>query len=97
MKASSRMKVVFAGMVAADAAQGGAAWAVLQYVLGLKHLGHDVCFVEPISSAKLRPGGTTLSGSAVPKAARTVPTAFCVTPERRPAHSTPFTKYSQEK
>jgi hypothetical protein len=57
------MKVVFAGMVAADAAQGGAAWAVLQYVLGLKHLGHDVCFVEPISRSKLRPVGATLAQS----------------------------------
>ena len=76
MKASSRMKVVFAGMVAADAAQGGAAWAVLQYVLGLKHLGHDVCFVEPISSAKLRPVGTTLSGSAASRRFRRIAAAF---------------------
>jgi hypothetical protein len=61
--AASRLKVVFAGMVAADAAQGGAAWAVLQYVLGLEHLGHDVCFVEPISPSKLRPVGAALTRS----------------------------------
>jgi hypothetical protein len=34
-------------MVAGDPGQGGAAWAVLQYVLGLRQLGHDVVLVEP--------------------------------------------------
>lgn len=57
------MRVVFAGMIATDAGQGGAAWAVLQYVLGLKQLGHDVCFVEPISKSKLRPRGTAFADS----------------------------------
>ena len=38
---------------------------------------------------------TTLSGSAVPNAASTVPTAVCDTPKRSPTHSTPLTKYSQ--
>ena len=36
-------------MVAGDPFQGGATWAVLQYVLGLRRLGHDVLFVEPIA------------------------------------------------
>ena len=63
MTATSRLKVVFAGMVAADRAQGGAAWAVLQYVLGLKDLGHEICLVEPISASKLHPVGTTLARS----------------------------------
>ncbi len=35
-------------MVAAVPGQGGAAWAVLQYVLGLQRLGHEVLFVEQI-------------------------------------------------
>ena len=33
-------------MVAAAPHQGGATWAVLQYLLGFKRLGHDVYFVE---------------------------------------------------
>jgi hypothetical protein len=39
-------RVVVSGMVAADPCQGGAAWAVLQYVLGLERLGHDLLLVE---------------------------------------------------
>jgi hypothetical protein len=35
-------------MVAGDPHQGGATWAVLQYVLGLQALGHDVMLVEPV-------------------------------------------------
>jgi hypothetical protein len=35
-------------MVAGDPHQGGATWAVLQYVLGLRGLGHDVVLVEPV-------------------------------------------------
>lgn len=35
-------------MVAGDHLQGGAAWAVLQYVVGLRRLGHDVWLVEPV-------------------------------------------------
>src|SRR5262245_15294777 len=50
--ASSRLSVIVTGMIAADPLQGGAAWAVLQYVLGLKQLGHHVCFIEPIGPAK---------------------------------------------
>jgi hypothetical protein len=42
------MRVVVSGMVAGDHLQGGAAWAVLQYVLGLRRLGHDVWLVEPV-------------------------------------------------
>jgi hypothetical protein len=41
-------RIVVSGMVAGDPHQGGATWAVLQYVLGLKRLGHDVCLVEPV-------------------------------------------------
>jgi hypothetical protein len=48
MRAASRVRILFAGMIAADAQQGGAAWAVLQYVLGFRQLGHHVQFVEPL-------------------------------------------------
>jgi hypothetical protein len=45
---SERLRVLVAGMVAGDPNQGGAAWAVLQYVLGLRRLGHHVYLVEPV-------------------------------------------------
>ena len=35
-------------MIAGDPGQGGATWAILQYVLGLRRLGHDVWLVEPV-------------------------------------------------
>jgi hypothetical protein len=40
------IRVVMSGMVAGDPDQGGATWAVLQYVLGLRRLGCDVVLVE---------------------------------------------------
>src|SRR3954464_4853488 len=56
---SRRLTILFSGMIAADPRQGGATWAVLQYLLGLRRLGHDVYFVEPIPPPSLRPSGTT--------------------------------------
>ena len=44
------MKIVVAGMVSDVPAQGGASWAVLQYVLGLRRLGHEVVLIEPVRS-----------------------------------------------
>ena len=61
MVTTSRLTVLCTGTVAADAEQGGAAWAILQYVLGFKQLGHRVYFVEPVSAAKLRPSGVPLA------------------------------------
>src|SRR5262245_4187118 len=49
------MKILVSGMVAGNPGQGGAAWAVLQYVLGLLQLGHDVYLVEPVSSGQVLP------------------------------------------
>jgi len=43
------MRITVCGMVAGDPHQGGASWAVLQYVLGLERLGHDVLLVEPVT------------------------------------------------
>ena len=37
-------------MIAGDPRQGGATWAVLQYLLGLRRLGHEVYFVEPLGA-----------------------------------------------
>ena len=39
-------------MIAATPWQGGAAWAVLQYLLGLRRLGCSVYFMEPIDRAR---------------------------------------------
>jgi hypothetical protein len=47
-------------MIAADPLQGGATWAVLQYVLGLRQLGHKVVVVEPISVKSFRPADCDL-------------------------------------
>jgi hypothetical protein len=40
--------VIVSGMIAATPRQGGAAWAVLQYLLGLRRLGCSVYFMEPV-------------------------------------------------
>ena len=61
--ARSRLSILVSGMIAADAFQGGATWAVLQYVLGLIQLGHRVCFVEPVPRSKLHPANTPLRRS----------------------------------
>src|SRR3712207_2298547 len=50
-------------MIAGVPHQGGATWAVLQYLLGLKRLGHEVYFVEPVKEAALRPIGAPLDRS----------------------------------
>jgi hypothetical protein len=47
---ADRLKILLSGMVAGNPNQGGATWAVLQYVAGLARLGHEVVLVEPIRS-----------------------------------------------
>ncbi len=49
-----RIRILLSGMIAGVPRQGGAAWAVLQYLLGLKRLGHEVYVVEPVSKEALR-------------------------------------------
>ena len=44
----SGLRILFSGMVAGDPGQGGASWSILQYVLGLRALGHRVRLVEPV-------------------------------------------------
>lgn len=46
------MRILLAGMVAETPGHGGASWAVLQYVRGLRRLGHDVLLVEPVARLK---------------------------------------------
>jgi hypothetical protein len=48
------LKILLSGMVAGDPGQGGATWAVLQYFLGLRDLGHDVVLVEPVDPVEGR-------------------------------------------
>ena len=44
----SGLRILFSGMVAGDPEQGGASWSILQHVLGLRALGHEVRLVEPV-------------------------------------------------
>ena len=55
--------ILVSGMIASDPHQGGATWAVLQYLIGLRRLGHDVYFVEPIARNKRQPAEASLSRS----------------------------------
>jgi hypothetical protein len=74
-----RLRAFVSGMIAGDPHQGGATWAVLQYVLGLRSLGHDVYLVEPIAPASLRPVGTSLSTSVNARYFREVAARFGLT------------------
>lgn len=47
--------VIVAGMLAGDPHQGGATWATLQWVLGLRALGHDVVVIDPVPAGPIRP------------------------------------------
>ncbi|HEY1381199.1 MAG TPA: hypothetical protein VGF55_30645 [Gemmataceae bacterium] len=60
---TGRLTILVTGMIAAVPRQGGWVWAVLQYLLGLRRLGHDVWFVEPIGDKALRPAGAALAES----------------------------------
>jgi hypothetical protein len=58
------LRVVFGGSFARVPRQGGLAWVVLQWVLGLRRLGHQVLLLEPLRRDDLLPAGTTLRASA---------------------------------
>jgi hypothetical protein len=60
---SDPLTIIVSGMVAAVPHQGGATWAILQYLLGLERLGHDVYFIEPIADRDLQRSGSTLTDS----------------------------------
>src|SRR3954465_4173829 len=59
----NKLKILFSGMIAADPYQGGATWAVLQYVLGLKELGHEIVLIEPIAASAIRSKNGSLTDS----------------------------------
>lgn len=48
---SERLRILVAGRLAAAPGQGGAAWALLQWVLGFRALGHEVWVAEPLPAA----------------------------------------------
>lgn len=70
-----KLNILFSGMVAGDPWQGGATWAVLQYVLGLRRLGHEVLLVEPVGKT-LRPRGAALGDTEQARYFRDVAAAF---------------------
>ena len=74
--APTRPTTVVSGMVAAVPDRGGATWAVLQYVLGLERLEHDVHLIEQIPATALTPAGSTLEGSDNARYFRAVTAAF---------------------
>lgn len=57
------LRILVGGAFARVPGQGGLDWVVLQYVLGLRRLGHQVLLVEPVADEDLRPEGVTLPGS----------------------------------
>jgi len=57
------MTIIVSGMIAADPHQGGATWAVLQYVLGLRQLGHEVFLIEPLTPPKSSGGDWEFAAS----------------------------------
>jgi hypothetical protein len=63
MGSRSRLRIFVSGMIAGDPYQAGATWAVLQYVLGLRQLGHEVYLVEPVAPLSWQPIGTPLAAS----------------------------------
>jgi hypothetical protein len=60
---NNKLKILLGGMIAKIPGQGGLTWVVLQYLLGLQRLGHEVHFLELVTPSDLAPGGVSLSGS----------------------------------
>jgi hypothetical protein len=71
-----RLRILVSGMIAAVPHHGGATWAVLQYVLGFRALGHDTVFVEQVEPAALRPEGSALEESDNARYMRSVANRF---------------------
>ena len=54
------MKIVLAGIIARYP-YGGVTWCSLMYLLGLRSLGHDVCYIEDTGECIYNPELNTLS------------------------------------
>ena len=53
----TKLNILVASSIASVPEQGGWTWAVLQYLLGLKRLGHEVFYLEVIEPAKVEEHG----------------------------------------
>ena len=54
---TAKLNIVVASSIAAVPNQGGWTWAVLQYLLGLRGLGHEVFYLDVIDPKLLEPHG----------------------------------------
>jgi hypothetical protein len=94
-----RLGIVVSGMMAGDPYHGGATWAVLQYVLGLRRMGHDVYFVEPVADSSIRPKGARLDDSNNARYFHDVVTRFGLSDRaallRRDTHDTVGIEYDR--
>jgi hypothetical protein len=63
---SDRQRIVLGATLAGVPGQGGAAWAVLQWALGLRRLGHEVVLVEQVDSERF--SATTAAFHALTRA-----------------------------
>jgi hypothetical protein len=54
------LRILVAGRLAAAPGQGGAAWALLQWVLGFRSLGHEVWLIEPLPPEPTEAHGAAL-------------------------------------
>jgi hypothetical protein len=63
VRRGERLRIVVGGAFGRVPGQGGLAWMVLHYVLGLRRLGHQVVLVEPLDEAEIRPAGSPLASS----------------------------------
>ncbi len=70
------LNIVVAATIASTPKQAGWTWAVLQYVLGFRQLGHRVTFIDPIRPSALMPGGASLANTANAAAFRTIAQQF---------------------
>lgn len=62
-KSCSRLRILVAGRLVSAERQGGAAWAVLQWVLGFRALGHSVILVELTGETAADPEASPVSRS----------------------------------
>ena len=75
------MKIVFAGTIG-QSGLGGQVWATLQYLLGLRALGHEVVYLEdcgPESQVARPVANAPAENATAPDAAMTIDLNFmCV-------------------
>jgi len=57
-----RERVAVAGSIAQRPRRGGHAWVFLQYLLGFQRLGHEVLFIDRLTSEMLPPGASVDEG-----------------------------------